>query len=115
MATNVDIIAANALATEFNTDIVYHDDAPEHGTYPIISYTDLQENPALHADNKLYGHEHIIRVTIITHGNAGINELKTRVFNCMTEAGFMWQTTNKTRDGKEYYTTMDFSYSVNDF
>ena len=105
----VDEITAEALLTEFEPSQVYHDDAPEHGSYPLVCYTDLTSTPALHADDKLYGIEYIIRVTIITAGNAGINELVNRVRSCMVSAGFMWQSTNKVRDGKEFYTSIDFS------
>lgn len=109
MERNIDELCANALLTQFDSTIIYHDDVPEHGSYPMICYTDISESPVLHADNKLYAKEHIIRITIVTFGNAGINELKQRVYECMTDAGFMWQNTGKTRDGKEYYTSLDFS------
>ena len=105
----VDEIAARALLTEFEQRQVYHDDVPEDGTYPMVCYTDISETPVLHADNELYAYEHIIRVTIVTYGNAGINELKKKVYRCMVDAGFMWQNTGKARDGKEYYTSLDFS------
>lgn len=109
---NVDAMAAAALLTQFEKCSVFHDSLPENGTYPAICYTDLTETPALHADNMLYGKEHVIRVTIVTAGNAGINELKEKVDKCMTASGFMWQNTSKTRDGREYYTSMDFSIGV---
>ena len=108
----VDVKCANALLTEFEQNQIFHDDLPEDGTYPMICYTDLTETPELHADNHLYSYEHIIRVTVVTHGNTGINALKNKVFNCMTNAGFMWQNTNKVRDGKEYYTALDFSIGI---
>ena len=109
---NVDVLTANALLTEFSQNQIYHDDVPEHGNYPMVCYTDLTLNPALHADNKLYAYEHIIRVTIVSYGNAPINELKAKVYDAMTKAGFMWRSTNKTRDDKEYYTAMDFTIGV---
>ena len=109
---NIDEIVANALQTQFNSDVIFHDDIPENGIYPMLMYSDLSETPALHADNKLYAREHIIRVTLVTWGNAGINELKDKIESCMVEAGFMWQNTNKTRDGKEYYTSLDFSFGM---
>ena len=105
----IDELAATALLTEFEQNQIYHDNVPEHGNYPMICYTDLSETPVLHADNKLYAYETIIRVTAVSFGNAPLNSLKQRIFSCMTNAGFMWQDTNKTRDGKEYYLTMDFS------
>lgn len=104
-----DELAATALLTEFPQNQIFHDDVPENGTYPMICYTDLSETPVLHADNELYAYETIIRVTAVLFGNAGINDMKQRIHSCMTNAGFMWQDTNKTRDGKEYYLTMDFS------
>ena len=112
MSNTVDEKAAEALQTKFNTDQIYHDNLPEHGTYPMVCYSDIGENPVLHADNALYGYEHLIRVTIVTDGNHGINDLKNDVYDCMVSAGFIWQTTNKTRDGHEYYTAMDFSIGV---
>ena len=115
MGKDVDTLVANALLTEFNQNQIYHDDLPEQAVYPMIQYTDLTEAPVLHADNKLYSYQHIIRVTIVTYGNADINELKGKVYRCMVDAGFMWQNTNKVRDGKEYYTAMDFSIGVNTF
>ena len=105
----IDEKAANALLTKFDMGRVYHDNVPENGSYPMVCYSDISETPALHADNKLYGKEHVIRVTIVTGGNAGINELKDKVFSAMTSAGFMWQSSNKVRDNHEYYTSMDFS------
>lgn len=109
---NVDEKAASALLTEFDACSIYHDNLPENNTFPAIMYTDVTESPVLHCDNRLYGYEHIIRVTVVTNGNAGINDLKDKVYNCMTDAGFMWQNTNKTREHNEYYTSMDFSISV---
>lgn len=108
----VDEKVAQALLEEFQESQIYHDDIPEDGSYPMICYTDLTEQPVLHADNALYGREHVIRVTVVTFGNSEINELKTKVERTMTRAGFMWQDTNKTRDGKEYYTALDFSIGV---
>lgn len=105
----IDEIAARALLTQFNQSQVYHDDVPEQGTYPMICYTNISETPALHADNSVYAKSYVIRVIIVTFGNAGISELKEKVYSAMTGAGFMWQNTNKARDGKEYYTSMDFS------
>lgn len=112
MGTEVDVKAANALLTKFNKEQIYHDFLPENGTYPMIMYHDLTESPVLHTDDALYGYEHVIRVTIITDSNSGINELKSDVFDCMTEAGFMWQSTNKVYDDGEFYTAMDFSVGV---
>jgi len=108
----VDKKVAQALLTRFNENQIFHDNLPEKAVYPMIQYTDVSETPVLHADNKLYAYEHIIRVTIVTYGNAGINALKGTVFDAMTEAGFMWQRTSKARDGKEYYTALDFSIGV---
>jgi hypothetical protein len=108
----VDEKVATALQTEFEQGQIYHDNVPENGTYPMICYTDLSETPALHADNKLYARSHVIRVTVVTLGNHDINTLKEKVERCMVDAGFMWQTTNKTRDGKEYYTSLDFEIGV---
>lgn len=108
----IDVKAATALLTKFEQNQIFHDDLPEDTNYPKICYTDLAESPVLNADNRLYGYEHIIRVTIVTYGNNNINRLKNNVFECMENAGFLWQSTNKVRDGKEYYTAMDFSISV---
>ena len=108
----VDEKVATALQTEFDKSVIFHDNLPENGTYPMVCYTDLSETPALHADNKLYARSHVIRVTIVTLGNHDINTLKEKVERCMVDAGFMWQTTNKTRDGKEYYTSLDFEIGV---
>ena len=106
---NVDVLAANALQMKFDKCSIYHDNLPENNVFPCVMYTDVTESPVLHADNQLYGYEHIIRVTIVTNGNSGINELKDDVYDCMTAAGFMWQNTNKVRENNEYYTSMDFS------
>lgn len=106
---NVDELCATALQTKFNTSQIYHDALPDGGVYPMVMYTDISESPALHADNKLYAKEHIIRVTLVTSGNSTINALKEDIYDCMTEAGFMWMSTNKTRDKSEYYTSLDFS------
>ena len=108
----VDEKVANALLTKFEQGQIYHDDLPENGNYPMIQYTDLTVTPSLHADNALYGYEHTIRVTIVTHGSFGVNALINNVFDCMTEAGFVWQNTSKAKDGKELYTAMDFSIGV---
>ena len=105
----VDEIVTQALLTEFQQSQIYHDNLPENGGYPMIMYTDLSESPVLHADNMLYGKEHVIRVTIVTSGNAGINALKDLVYNAMIDAGFMWQNTHKVHDKNEYYTSLDFS------
>ena len=109
MEQNIDEAVAQALLTEFEESQIYHDNVPEDGTYPMICYTDLTETPALHADNALYARQHVIRVTVITYGNAGINELKKKVERAMTSANFMWQRTSKIRDDKEYYTSLDFT------
>lgn len=106
---NIDEVVAQALQTQFPTENIYHDNAPESNTYPLIVYTDLSETPALHADNQLYARAHVIRVTIVTLGNHDINILKKKVEDALLPAGFMWQRTNKVRDGKEYYTALDFS------
>ena len=108
----VDEMVANALLTEFSQAQIYHDNVPENGTYPMICYTDLSESPALHADNKLYARSHVMRVTAITLGNHGINEIKQKIERCMVNAGFVWQSTDKVRDGKEYYTALDFEIGV---
>lgn len=108
----IDEKVAAALLQVFDKSQVFHDEVPENGSYPMVCYTDLSETPVLHADNKLYGYEHIVRVTVVTYGNAGINELKEKVFEKMTATGFVWQNSNKARVGKEYYTTLDFSIGV---
>ena len=110
--TTVDVIAANALLTKFKKEQIFHDVLRESGKYPVVVYKDISETPVLHADDALYGYEHIIRVTIVTNSNSGINELKSAVFDCMTDAGFMWQNTNKVNDDGEFYTAMDFSVGV---
>lgn len=107
---NVDIIVANALKTVFTEDKIYHDILPENGNYPMVMYTDISESPAMHADGKLYAKEHIIRVTIVTSGNLGINALKNLVYDAMVNAGFMWMNTAKTHEKNEFYTSLDFSY-----
>ena len=106
---NVDVLCANALQTVFSSNQIFHDMLPENGSYPMVCYKDLTETPILHASNKLYSREHVIRVVIVTNGNATINALKKQVEDAMTAAGFMWENTNKVRDGVEYYTNMDFS------
>ena len=108
-SVNIDELAANALLTEFNQNQIYHDNIPDDGHYPMICYKDISETPVLHADNKLYGKEHIIRVTVVTLGNSGINELKDKIYQCMVDAGFMWQSTAKVQDDREFYTSLDFS------
>lgn len=112
MGADVDKLAANALLTKFSQNQIFHDNLPEQAVYPMIQYTDLTEAPVLHTDNKLYAYQKILRVTIVTYGNNDINALKENVFDCMTNAGFMWENTNKVREGKEYYTAMDFSIGV---
>ena len=105
----IDEKAATALLTEFTENQIYHDNIPDNGHYPMICYKDISVTPALHADNKLYGKDYIIRVTVVTLGNSGINALKNRVYNCMVDAGFMWQSTAKVQDDRELYTSLDFS------
>ena len=100
MEKTVDTIAANALLTKFNKEQIFHDVLPENGDYPMIVYKDISETPILHADNKLYGYEHIIRVTIVTDGNSGTNDLKDTVYDAMIDAGFAWQNTNKVNNGR---------------
>lgn len=107
---NVDVLAANALKTIFPENKIFHDAIPENGSYPMVMYTDISEYPAMHADGKLYAKEHVIRVTLCTNGNAGINEYKESIYNAMVDAGFMWMNTAKTREKNEYYTSLDFSY-----
>lgn len=108
----VDERVAQALQTEFEQGQIYHDNVPENGSYPMICYTDLSESPSLFADNRLYARSHVIRVTGILLGNHGLNELKTKIEHCMVNAGFNWQNTNKVRDGKEYYISLDFEIGV---
>lgn len=105
----VDEIVSKALLTQFNAEQIYHDDFPETCIFPALQYTTITEVPALHADDKLYGTQHVIRVTIATYGNAEINALKNKVFQCMSDAGFVWENTSKVRDKNEYYTSLDFS------
>lgn len=111
---NIDEKAAQALANSAELVAavrgIYHDDAPENGCYPLIQYSDITESPALHADNKLYAIQKVIRVTIIDNTNASRHRLKELVYQAMTSAGFYWQLTSTTRDGREYYTSMDFNY-----
>ena len=117
---NIDAIAAQALAhNEALTSLlangvnsIYHEDAPENGQYPLIQYQDVSTSPVLHADNKLNALEKVIRVTIINNTNIGKHALKEAVYNAMVDAGFMWEMTTNTRDGKEIYTSLDFSYGV---
>lgn len=114
---NFDVKAAQALAGSEKLKSllvngeksIYHDDAPENDEYPIVMYTCINESPALHADNKLKASEGIIRVTVINNTNVGKDALKNAVFDAMVGAGFMWQMTNSTRDGKECYISLDFS------
>ena len=115
---NVDEIAAQALAnSERLTNLlynkkcsIYHDNAPEDGNYPIVQYTDVAENPVSHADNNPVGVQKVIRVTVINNTPVGRQELKDAVIEAMRNAGFMWQLTDTVRDGREYYTIIDFSY-----
>lgn len=112
MRKNVDVMVANALMTQFDKNQIFHDNLPETNNYPMIQYSDINVSPVLMADDELFGFEHDIRVTIVTMGNDKINELKDKVFECMTAAGFVWTGTNKIHDGNEYYTSLDFTIEV---
>ena len=113
---NVDEIAAQALANNIalttmlanGADSIYHDNAPEDGEYPLIQYSMMTEVPAFHCDNKLKAVDNVVRVTIINNTNVGRYSLKNAVYNAMIDNGFMWVNTNTIRDGREYYTAMDF-------
>lgn len=117
--TNIDVLAAKAL-TEYEpltsllangAESVYHDDAPENGEYPILQYTAISETPAMHADNRAVALQKVIRVTVINSTNAGRHAFKEAIMKAMTDAGFMWQSTNTARSDREFYLVMDFSYS----
>lgn len=88
---------------------VFHDNAPEDGTYPLVQYTTLSERPALQADNRTKGYESIFRITLINNTPVGREAFKSELIELMENAGFMWQNTATTRDKNEYYTTLDFS------
>ena len=53
----------------------------------------------------------LIRVTVINSTNAGRHAFKEAIMKCMSDAGFMWQSTNTARSDREFYLVMDFSYS----
>lgn len=117
---NIDVLAAKAL-TEYEplttllangSDSVYHDDAPENGEYPILQYTAISETPAMHADNRAVALQKVIRVTVINSTNAGRHAFKEAIMKAMTDAGFMWQSTNTARSDSEFYLVMDFSYAT---
>lgn len=113
---NVDELAAQALANNVallamlpnGADSIYHDNAPENGEYPLIQYSMMTEIPAFHCDNKLKAVDNVVRVTIINNTNAGRYSLKNAVYNALVDAGFMWINTNTVRNGREYYTALDF-------
>lgn len=116
---NYDLLTAKALS-ECETltgllvhgkESVFHDDIPENNEYPFIVYTVVNESPALHADNKLYASEAVVRVTIVNNTAVGRQALKDAVYEAM-QGDFMWQMTNTVKDGVEYYTSMDFSKGV---
>lgn len=115
---NVEELAAQALSNYeplinmlYNKKCsIYHDNAPEDGNYPLLQYTDLSENPVLHADDKAIAFEKVIRVTIIMGSPVNRHELKEAVMKAMVDAGFMWQMTDTLRVGREYYVILDFSY-----
>ena len=88
---------------------VYHDNAPEDGSYPLIQYSTLSDRPVLHADNKTRGYEAVFRITLINNTPVGREVFKAQVIEIMENAGFMWQNTATTRDKNEYYTSIDFS------
>ena len=90
---------------------IYHDTAPDVGEYPFISYYTISVTPSLHADNALAAYQQVYRVTIASDKRQGEQELANAVYDALTGAGFMWQQTVETNDGKEYYITLDFIIS----
>lgn len=121
--TNVDALTAEALrnseaVTSQLADgaaSIYHDFLPEDNRYPAIQYMDITETPVLHADNAVKGVSKTVRVNIVDNTQTRRNSLKQAIITAMSSAGFMWQMTTTTRNGREYYTSIDFNflYEVN--
>lgn len=115
---NVDELAAQALTgsdavTALLADgpaSVFHDYLPENNRYPAIQYADITESPVLHADNAVLGVSKTIRVTVVDNTQTRRHAIKNAVLTAMKDAGFLWQMTTNTRNGREYYTSIDFYY-----
>lgn len=99
---------ADALLEHFPKCQIFHDDLQE-GKYPAVVYSTLTEIPHMHADNQLYAWEKVIRITLVTNTLVGTEEMKWQIYDSMTQREFMWENTNTTKDGNEYYIAMDFS------
>lgn len=116
--TNVDALTAEALRnSEAVTSqlangaaSIYHDYLPEDNLYPAIQYMDITEAPSLHADNAVYGVSKTVRVNIVDNTQTRRHTLKQAIVTALSSAGFTWQMTTTTRNGREYYTSIDFNY-----
>ena len=118
---NIDAVAAQALvgSAELTAMLangsasVFHDDAPEDGSYPMVMYTAVSENPIFHADNEIGALQKTIRVVIISDTNSNRDALKKAVMRAMKNAGFLWIQTNTGRENREFLTALDFYYYDN--
>ena len=115
---NYDAAVSRVLLAEFpqEGDIkIYHDKAPEVGdaAYPYIVYRTLSLSPVFHADNRMWGYQHAVRITVVSK-NESAKDVENRVLTAMETSGYVWQGLNPAVDDKEYgekYTALDFIQS----
>ena len=112
---NYDAAVSNILLGEFpagESVKIYHNRAPEVGdaAYPYIVYRSLSLSPVFHADNQMWGYQHVVRVTVVSK-NESAKDVENRVLTAMETGGYVWQGLNPAVEDKEYgetYTAMDF-------
>ena len=88
---------------------IYNTRSDDAGTYPVIVFTLVSASPSLHADDELKAFETVYRISALTE-NGSTKALRSAIYKAMTDAGFMWEDTNKIWDADVCVLSMDFTY-----
>lgn len=79
------------------------------GLFPLVIFRKRNQNPVLHADNKLYGYSVSYLVVVCSKDREAVDVAdEARV--AMETAGFMWSSTDTeyNEEFHEFYTIMSF-------
>lgn len=89
---------------------IYKGRSPDAGSYPVLVYTAISHVPHQWGDNQVRATRTTIRITLVTTDGA-YQQLAASVYQAMTAAGFMWQSSTDERDGTFAYYVMHFTYA----
>lgn len=76
------------LAKDAQGQCIYHCRSPSAGSYPVIVYTMLRDEPAAIADGKVLERRVTIRISILTR-NGDYEQIYQKIWELMLELGFM--------------------------